>query len=94
MLPDIIDKKDKNKVLPDTTDNITFKPGKPTKGVFKTKQISIRRTKDPRTFKCSKCDTRTSSLKQLNAHFIDTHRQVNCDICGKEFNTPGSLRKH
>ena len=94
MLPDTTDKKDKNKVLPDTTDNITTKPGKPTKGVFKTKQISIRRSKDPRTFKCSKCDTRTSSLKQLNAHFIDTHRQVNCDICGKGFNTPGSLRKH
>ena len=94
VLPDTTDKKDKNKVLPDTTDNITTKSGKSTKGVFKTKQISIRRSKDPRTFKCSKCDTRTSSLKQLNAHFIDTHRQVNCDICGKGFNTPGSLRKH
>ena len=84
----------KNKNLPDSTDKNTTKPGKPTEGVFKTKQISIRRSKDPHTFKCSKCDTRTSSLKQLNAHFIKTHRQVNCDICGKGFNTPGSLRKH
>ena len=73
VLPDITDKKDKNKVLPDTMDNTTIKLGKPTKGVFKTKQISIRRSKDPRTFKCSKCDTRTSSFKQLNAHFIETH---------------------
>ena len=94
LLQDTTDKNDKNKVLPDTTNNITTKPGKPTKGVFKKKQISIRRSKDPRTFKCSKCDTHTSSLKQLNAHFIDTHQQVNCDICGKGFNTPGSLRKH
>ena len=46
------------------------------------------------TFKCSKCDTRTSSLKELNMHFIETHHQVNCDICGKGFNTPRSLRKH
>ena len=91
MLPYTTDN-NKNKNLPDTTDKNTTKPGKLTKGVFKTKQISIRRSKDPRTFKCSKCDTRTSSLKQLNAHFIETHQQVNCDICGKGFNTPGSLR--
>ena len=82
------DTTDKDKDLPDTTDKNTMETGKPTKGVFKTEQISIRRPKDPRTFKCSKCDTRTSSLKQLNAHFIETHWQVNCDICGKGFNTP------
>ena len=91
MLPDIMDK---DKDLPDTTDKNTMENGKPTKGVFKTKQISHRRSKDPCTFKCSKCDTRTSSLKELNALFIETHCQVNCDICGKVFNTPGSLRKH
>ena len=91
MLPDITDK---DKDLPDTTDKNTMENGKPTKGVFKTKQITIRRSKDPCTFKCSKCDTHTSSLKELNAHFIETHHQVNCDICGKGFNTPRSLRKH
>ena len=91
VLPDTTDK---DKDLPDTTDKNTTEPGKPTKGVFKTKQISIRRSKDPRTFKCSICDTHTSSLKQLNVHFIETHWQVNCDICGKGFNTPRSLRKH
>ena len=85
VLPDIMDK---DKDLPDTTDKNTMENGKPTKGIFKTKQISIRRSKDPRTFKCSKCDTHASSLKELNAHFIETHHQVNCDICGKGFNTP------
>ena len=90
----LLDKTDKDKDLPDTTDKNTMENGKPTKGVFKTKQISIRRSKDLHTFKCSQCDTCTSSLKELNAHFIETHRQVNCNICGKGFNTPGSLRKH
>ena len=90
----LLDITDKDKDLPDTTDKNTIENGKPTKGVFKTKQISIRRSKDLRTFKCSKCDTRTSSLNELNVHFIETHHQVNCDICGKGFNIPGSLRKH
>ena len=59
------DKKDKDKDLPDTTDKNKMEDAKPTKGVFKTKQISIRRSKDPCTFKCSTCDTRTSSLKDI-----------------------------
>ena len=54
---------------------------KPSKRVFKTKRITIRRSKDPRTFKCSVCDTHMSSLKELNAHFITNHRRVSCDIC-------------
>ena len=64
------------------------------KGVFKTKTISIRRAKDPRTFKCSQCDKRTTTLKELNAHYIANHRIPKCDICDKSFNTPGALRKH
>ena len=63
---------------------------KPVKGVFKTKTITIRRSKDPRTFKCSVCSTRVSTLKELNAHFIQNHRNVDCDICGKSFLTPAS----
>ena len=90
----LTDKTDKDKDLPDVTDKNSKDDVKPTKGVFKTTRISIRRSKDLCTFKCSACDTRTSSLKELNAHFIKNHRQVNCDICGKGFNTPGSLRKH
>ena len=60
---------------------------------FKTKTISIRRAKDPRTFKCE-CDKRTTTLRELNAHYIANHRKVKCDNCDKRFNTPGALRKH
>ena len=67
---------------------------KPSKGVFKTKRITIRRSKDPHTFKCSVCDTGASTLRELNAHYIGNHQNVNCDICGKAFSTPGSLCKH
>ena len=55
---------------PETSD---LDNGKPVKGVFKTKTITIRRSKDPRTFKCSVCSIRASTLKELNAHFIQNH---------------------
>ena len=93
--------------LPDETDNPTTsdspsvspKPDMPEsdkkiKGEFKTKTISIRRAKDPRTFKCSQCDKRTTTLRELNAHYIANHRKLKCDICDKSFNMPGALRKH
>ena len=66
---------------------------KPVKGVFKAKTITIRRSKDPCTFKCSVCSTRASTLKELNAHFIQNHQNVDCDMCGKSFLMPASLRK-
>ena len=74
-----------NDLLPDATVdsnavpnaiNMTTSPAtddvKPSRGIFKTKRISIRRSKDQGTFKCSACDTHTSTLKELNAHFITT----------------------
>ena len=44
VLPDITDK---DIALPDNTYTNAAKPGKPIKGVLKTKQISIQRSKDP-----------------------------------------------
>ena len=75
-----------NHLVPDTMENDSVVPEatilitppaddgkKPVRGMFKTKHISIRRSKDPMTFKCSVCDTRTPSLRELNAHFIANH---------------------
>ena len=50
------------------------------KGEFKTKMIAIRHAKDPRTFKRSECDKHTTTLRELNAHYIANHRKVKCDI--------------
>ena len=72
----------------------TLESDKNIKGVFRTKTISIRRVKDPRSFKCSECDKRTNTLQELNAHYIANHRKVKCDICDRSFNMPGALRKH
>ena len=97
-----------NMLSPDTTKDNMGKPKcsadkteshdsvdeKPVKGVFKTNTITIRRSKDPRTFKCSVCSTRALTLREINAHFIQNHRNVDCDMCGKSFLTPVSLRKH
>ena len=86
---------------PTTSDSSSVSPNSDTlesdkniKGVFRTKTISIRRAKDPRSFKRSKCDKHTNTLRELNAHYIANHRKVKCDICDKNFNTPGALRKH
>ena len=86
---------------PTTSDSSSVSPKSDTpesdkniKGVFRMKTISIRRAKDPRSFKCSECNKRTNTLQELNAHYIANHRKVKCDICDKSFNTPGALRKH
>ena len=105
-VPDETDLPDKtDAMLPDETggpvpDKTTTgaassaKPENRLKGVFKTKTITIRRARDPRTFKCSVCGERSPTLRELNAHYIQFHRNVSCDICGKSFATPSSLRKH
>ena len=94
----------KPSVLSDATSQPALAPSLPStpldqdnkssKGVFKTKQRSIRRSKDPHTFKCSICETHASTPRELNAHYIANHRNVNCDICQKAFSTPGTLKKH
>ena len=65
---------------------------KPTRGKFRTRIVGIQRQKDPRAFKCSCCSKCTMTLRELNAHFISTHRQVKCDICDQYFNMPSSLK--
>ena len=78
----------------DESDSRNSVDEKPVKGVFKTKTITIRKSKDQRTFKCSVFSTRTLTLKELNAHFMQNHQNVDCDMCGESFLTPASLRKH
>ena len=86
---------------PTTSDSASVSPNSDTlemdkniKGVLRTRTISIRHAKDPRSFKCSECDKRTNTLWELNAHYIANHRKVKCDICDRSFNMPGALRKH
>ena len=78
---------------PDNT-NTPEKTPKKKRGEFCTQIVGIRRQRDPRAFKCSCCSKRTTTLKELNAHFIQNHRRVKCDMCEEELNTPSSLKKH
>ena len=32
------------------------------------------------------------TFRELNAHFISSHRRVKCDMCDEQFNTPSSLK--
>ena len=79
---------------PDNTDLPDDKSSKPKQGEFRTRIVGIRRQKDPRAFKCSSCSKWTMTLKELNAHFVQNHRRVKCDMCEEQFNTPSSLKKH
>ena len=47
-----------------------------------------------RVFKCYLCNRKFPSTRGLNKHFKDDHYGLDCDICGQEFNSPLSLKKH
>ena len=61
--PDETGTKDDNAVIVEPTDE------KPSRGVFKTKTITIHRSKDLCTFKCSVCGTRAPTLCELKCSF-------------------------
>ena len=58
----------------DNTNTPQKTPSKQKRGEFRTRIVGIRRQQDPRAFKCSCCSKRTTTLKELNAHFIQNHR--------------------
>ena len=58
VLPDETDTKDDNTVVAERNDE------KPSRGMFKTKTITIHRSKDSHTFKCSVCGTQTPTLHE------------------------------
>ena len=47
-----------------------------------------------RNFKCYLCDEYFSSARLLNTHFKISHEGLDCLECGKEFNSPLTLKKH
>lgn len=47
-----------------------------------------------RVFKCYLCLERFSSTKRLNHHFKVWHNGLDCEVCGWEFNSPLSQKKH
>ena len=48
------------------------------KHVFVSKTVGLIKQKKRQTFKCSKCDKRSSSLAELNTHYRASHAKVKC----------------
>ena len=47
-----------------------------------------------RVFKCYLCEKRFPSTRELNKHFKKDHYGLDCETCGREFNSPLSLKRH
>ena len=47
-----------------------------------------------RKFRCVRCKQLFDSVGELNDHFINKHRRLKCNQCGKLFNKPRSYEKH
>ena len=64
------------------------------RGAFKTTQHGVKHFKRKRWFKCSKCEYRCNTVKELNIHYRGNHSRSLCDICYKPFINPMALKKH
>ena len=47
-----------------------------------------------RSFRCYLCQKKFNTTRKLNIHFKETHEGLDCEECGKGFNSPLSLKKH
>ena len=47
-----------------------------------------------RNFRCKKCDFTAGKVKELNAHYRESHEPHSCPVCNKGFSNPDNLRKH
>ena len=64
------------------------------RGVFETKEHSLKKTVKARKYRCQMCKTGVNSAKELLDHHIDKHGIVYCPVCQKAFNNPLSLERH
>ena len=64
------------------------------KGAFKTTHHGVKHFRRKRSFKCSKCEYRCNTVKELNVHYRGNHSRSLCDICYKPFVNPVALKKH
>ena len=47
-----------------------------------------------RCFRCDMCGIKCASTKEINAHYKNTHKNIQCKKCIKEFSSPYLLKKH
>ena len=64
------------------------------RGVFETKEHSLKKTVKARKYRCRMCKTGVNSAKELLDHHIDKHGIIYCPVCQKAFNNPLSLERH
>ena len=64
------------------------------RGVFETKEHSLKKTVKTRKYHCRMCKTGVNSAKELLDHHINKHGIVYCPVCQKAFNNPLSLECH